>query len=138
MQVTNNPPSGSNNGILRFNTVADNVAQAGTPSGVQCLNVSVALSFSDSIVYGNLGTGGQVGGDPDCTWTYSDIQGGQAGTGNINADPLFENVSIEDYHIDPLSPARNFADPAATETLDIDGQARGESGRSDMGADEVH
>ncbi len=30
---------------------------------------------------------------------YSDIQGGYAGTGNINSDPLFVNPSIGDYHL---------------------------------------
>ena len=136
--ISGNPPSGAGGARLDFNSISGNLAQAGNPSGVICQSISTPLVFSNSIVYGNLGVDGQVGGDPDCTWTYSDIQGGQAGTGNINADPLFENVSIEDYHIDPGSPARNFADPAASETLDIDGQQRGESGRSDMGADEVH
>jgi len=31
--------------------------------------------------------------------TYSDIQGGWAGTGNINADPLFVDPANGDYHL---------------------------------------
>jgi len=39
------------------------------------------------------------------TVTYSDVQGGYAGAGNINADPLFVNVAGGDYQLQLNSPA---------------------------------
>jgi hypothetical protein len=55
------------------------------------------------------------------TVTYSDVQGGWAGTGNIDADPTFADA---EGHLSPGSPcidaADNTAVPADTEDLDGD------------------
>ena len=56
------------------------------------------------------------------TATYSDIQGGYGGTGNIDSDPLFTG----DYHLQPDSPCIDTGDPASP--LDPDGTI------ADMGA----
>jgi hypothetical protein len=37
--------------------------------------------------------------------TYSDVEGGYPGTGNIDADPLFVNVSQDDFRLSSGSPA---------------------------------
>jgi len=67
------------------NTVAENYAKTGAAPGVICSNSSEALT--NCILWGNnLGVGTQVN---TCTITYSDVQGGLAGTGNIDIDPLF-------------------------------------------------
>lgn len=60
------------------------------------------------------------------TVRYSNVQGGVAGIGNINSDPLFWNPATRDYHLRPGSPCINTGDPAAP--LDSDGS------RADMGA----
>ncbi len=39
--------------------------------------------------------------------TFSDIQGGFPGAGNINADPLFADASAGDFHLKPSSPCLN-------------------------------
>lgn len=123
-----------------FNSVIGNVGATNAVTGVECTSVLVPLTFSNNIVFGNQvsGSGVQVGGDSDCSWTYSDI-GPQtvAGTGNINQDPTFVDAEKRDFHLRPESPARDAADPAATLTRDIDGDARPAGKRSDMGADEV-
>jgi len=71
--------------------------------------------------------------------TYSDIQGGCVGTGNINADPLFVNAAAGDLGLGPGSPCWNAgidASPAAYGTVltDIIGTPRPVGYNYDMGA----
>jgi len=127
---------------LSFSTVSGNTGLSGANTGVDCSSsVFVPLTFNSSIVYGNTvgGTGAQVGGAM-CAWSYSDI-GPQtvSGTGNINANPLFTDPSVGNFHLQTGSPARNAADPAATLTIDIDLGPRpcASDDRRDMGADEA-
>jgi hypothetical protein len=122
-----------------FNTVAYNDGATDVITGVQCNVITPPISLTDSIVYGNevAGEGAQVGGDSSCTWTFSNIQDGPAGDGNIDADPQFVDIGSRDFHLMPLSPSQNVADPEATLARDIDGDIRPQGGRADMGADEV-
>ncbi|MCW5808022.1 MAG: right-handed parallel beta-helix repeat-containing protein [Deltaproteobacteria bacterium] len=124
---------------FEFNTVSNNVGALGTSTGVVCTLVTQALTLSNNIVFDNQIGGGrsQVGG-VNCAWTFSDIGPDTVtGTGNINADPLFVNVVQGNFHIQSASPAKNAADPAATLSVDFDGDARPQGGRRDMGADEA-
>ncbi|GAB3969642.1 hypothetical protein GCM10028806_16250 [Spirosoma terrae] len=70
--------------------------------------------------------------------SYSTIQGGYRGTGNIDKDPLFVDSSTGDYQLRDSSPAINMGDPSSTtETvslLDLAGKPRINQGRIDMGA----
>ncbi|UHG89597.1 putative Ig domain-containing protein [Spirosoma oryzicola] len=69
--------------------------------------------------------------------SYSDIQGGYTGVGNINQDPLFVDANRGDYHLKPGSPAINAGDPNSTEVStsdkDLDGNPRILQNRIDMG-----
>ena len=58
--------------------------------------------------------------------TYSDVQGGHPGVGNIAALPLFWNASGGDYHLKPGSPCIDTGNPASPS--DPDGS------QADMGA----
>jgi hypothetical protein len=64
--------------------------------------------------------------------TYSDIQGGYVGTGNIDADPLF---SGDGYHLTAGSPCIDAGTDAGVYE-DIDGDARPTGAGHDMGCDE--
>ncbi|MBT6129418.1 MAG: DUF1565 domain-containing protein, partial [Candidatus Marinimicrobia bacterium] len=64
------------------------------------------------------------GDDPSVT--YSDVQGGYEGEGNIDADPLFVNPDNGDYTLQSSSPCIDAGDPESD--LDSDGSI------SDMGA----
>jgi hypothetical protein len=55
---------------------------------------------------------------------YSVFQGGAAGPGNVNADPLFTDADNADYHLLPGSPAIDAADATLLPEVDIEGQAR--------------
>jgi len=99
----------------------------------------------------------------EITITYSDVQHGWDGEGNIDTDPLFvdsgywadandPNIPAEpndpnvvwvdgDYHLLPDSPCINAGDPnhpLDPNETDIDGQPRIIGGRVDMGSDEFH
>lgn len=53
-------------------------------------------TITNSILWGNTAPTGQeifITSSPMPTVTYSNIEGGYSGTGNINTDPLFANVS---------------------------------------------
>jgi hypothetical protein len=71
--------------------------------------------------------------------TYSNVEGGWPGTGNIDADPLFADAVNDDFHLTYLSPCRNAGDNSAvTELYDFEGDPRIAHGNVDMGADEFH
>lgn len=68
--------------------------------------------------------------------TYSDIQGGWSGAGNIDSDPLF--VDDDNFHLEPDSPCIDTGTPVSVDS-DIDGDPRPwqpNGGAWDMGADE--
>jgi parallel beta-helix repeat protein len=72
----------------------------------------------------------------NATVTYSVIQGGCWGQGNINADPLL----TPDGRLQASSPCIDAGDPdflPEPGQVDIDGQPRVMGGRVDIGADEV-
>ena len=115
--------------VIVSNTVVDNTA-SGTGTGIAVDN-QFSLNITNCIVWGN--------GLYNCTATYSDIQGGYPGEGNINADPRFVNAAGGNLHLLPDSPCINAGDPDFIPELnqtDIDGEPRLMLGRVDMGADE--
>ena len=131
----------TNTGMRRFefNTVSANNALGGSTTGVVCALVGIPVTFSNNIVFDNqIGAGRtQVGGN-NCSWSYSDIGPDTVtGTGNINQDPLFVAPGQGNFHIAPTSPAKDAADPAATLSFDVDGEARPQGAGRDMGADEI-
>ena len=65
--------------------------------------------------------------------TYSDVQGGWPGEGNIDADPLF--VGGGNYYLRPMSPCINAGTDAGVYE-DKDGQTRPWGQDFDMGSDE--
>ena len=78
--------------------------------------------------------------------SYSNVEGGYPGQGNIDVDPLFFRLGyldavgalIEgDYHLQPTSPCIDAGDPNYLEEpneTDLDGNPRVIGGRIDMGA----
>jgi hypothetical protein len=122
-----------------------------------------SLVLTNSTLWGNTAPSGgaQISGCNPII-TYSDIQGGRNGTGNIDADPLFVDpegadsipgTADDSLRLQPGSPAIDAGSNAAlpsdasdldgdgdtTEPIpfDIDGNPRVANGRVDMGAYEV-
>ncbi len=75
--------------VLIYNcTVSGNYATSTTTSGNGFYASGTDDVVRNSIFWGNTGgTAEQITGSP--TVTYTDVQGGFAGTGNINSDPIF-------------------------------------------------
>lgn len=123
--------------ILRgmHNTFAYNNA-GGAATGRAIDLFSATVDLSNSIIWGHASSLN----DAAQTITYSDIQGGYAGTGNIDEDPLFIDPSAANFHIQHTSPA---IDQCATgQTYDFDNELRPiiyarPSTPYDMGADEA-
>jgi|GEM_PF-750184 len=105
------------------------------------LAVGSNVTISNCIIVGNLSSINiDISGGSTATVTYSDIQGGWPGAGNIDANPEFVDLAGGDYHLTADSPCVNAGDPGFVADpcdTDIDGQARVINGRVDMGADEL-
>ncbi len=119
---------------FEFNTVADNQATTdGRASGVNCFT-SPALTVRNNIVFAGIGPDAL---DGNCAWTFSNVEGGVTGAGNINADPMFESAATGNFHIVSGSPVIDIADPTSDEIIDFDGDDRPLGDGYDMGADEL-
>jgi hypothetical protein len=84
-----------------------------SPSGTATLRNTIVRATSGVSIQQTNGT---------VNATYSDIEGGYAGTGNFDADPLFWNAGGGDFHLLPSSPCIDAGDPA--DPLDADGSVR--------------
>ncbi|NOY65045.1 MAG: hypothetical protein GXO97_06600 [Nitrospirae bacterium] len=133
-------------------TIAGNYAR-GNGGG---LNITGSTTIKNSIIWGNTAPSSpQI--DGAATVTYSDVEGGFSGTGNINADPLFVDLqqatsgnptTAGDFHIQSGSPCIDTGTSAGTPADDIDGDSRPQDGDGlgsgttgdgsdyDMGSDE--
>jgi parallel beta-helix repeat protein len=123
--ATNNSSS-----VIVSNTVVDNTA-SGPGTGIAVDN-QFSLNITNCIVWGN--------NLYNCTATYSDIEGGYTGEGNINTDPLFVDAAGGNLHLQHGSPCINAGNPnyvPGPYETDIDGDPRIIGLRIDMGADEV-
>lgn len=91
---------------------------------------------TNCIIWGNSPDQIRNVGGGNAIVTYSDVQGGYAGTGNIDAPPMLD----ANYHLLPGSPCIDTGDPASAPpdfpSDDIHGDARPLGAAYDMGADE--
>jgi hypothetical protein len=58
------------------------------------------------------------------TITYSDVEGGFMGEGNIDANPMFVNAATGDLRLQSTSPCIDNANGAVAPEFDLDGNAR--------------
>jgi predicted outer membrane repeat protein len=116
-------------------TFSGNLASS---SGGAIFNDDSSTTVTSCILWGN--SYEQIYGS-GVTVTYSDVQGGWAGVGNIENDPLFTDPYNGDYHLYEDSPCIDAGDPnyiPGPNETDLDGNPRVVGGRIDMGAYEFN
>ena len=104
-------------------------------SGIYC-GEDTSVSITNSILWGHSAQGYPEilkATTASVNVTYSDVEGGWSGTGNIDMDPRF--VGGGDFHLDVGSPCVDAATDAGV-YWDIDGDARPHGSGFDMGSDE--
>ena len=129
-------------------TVADNFSAAGGTLSLFGGNLwpSSDVQINNCILY-NGGNEITIYDGSEIQVTYTDIQGGWWGAGNLNIDPLFMNRGTwswdgtwqsGDYHLQGWSPCIDAGDPSfQTVGTDIDGDPRILGQIIEMGADEL-
>lgn len=116
---------------VRDSTFVGNTTTATTGAGFY--NTSGSSTLANCIFWGNTGSGGATANNQITaaggtnTVSYSLVQGGATGTGNLNVDPLFVNLATGDLHLQATSPAidagSNTLIPTGI-TVDLDGLTR--------------
>jgi len=122
--------NGSSNPTITNCTFTLNSASNG---GSGIYNNASSPIIKNSIIYGN--SGGNIFKDDWSfpTVTYSCIQGGYTGTGNIATDPLFVNAP-GDVHLQAGSPCKDTGTSVGAPSVDLDGISRPQGSGYDMGA----
>ena len=99
---------------------------AGTMGGAIHINTNANIvghaDLFNTVVWGNEAPSGpQISGQGQ-TVLYCDVEGGYAGTGNIDADPLFRAVPGAEYEPRPGSPVNDAGDNSliVVDRLDLD------------------
>jgi len=103
-------------------TFVANVATSHAVGGLR--NQGSSMTIANSIFWDNEGMGGAQGsannisGNP--TVSYSIVEGGFSGTGNLSSDPLFVDVTNRDLRLTSVSPAVDAADNSMATPLPLD------------------
>ena len=87
------------------NTIVGNSAVS-EGGGIFVDNCILDVDIVNTILWGNTApSGAQIGedGGPFVDITYSDIQGGFSGTGNIDADPIFVSGPLGGYYLSQIA-----------------------------------
>jgi hypothetical protein len=101
--------SGPTQARLEHCTIVDNVVEDGSVFGDNWGGVFGSATLVDCIVRGN---DAAVQVDARASVTFSNVEGGFPGAGNLDLDPLFADAFNGDYHLLAGSPCIDAGDPA--------------------------
>ena len=127
----------SNQGTVTNCTFSGNFAQEG---GGAVYDESGMVKYLNCILWNDSGQGGNPEFSPGYTnyypnmITYSCVQGGYPGTGNISADPMFVGDSGNSVQLQSGSPCVDAGTTAGAPAADLLGRFRPLGGGVDMGA----
>jgi PKD repeat protein len=118
-------------------TFYDNAATTG--GAIQCVRFPLdqvgSIEVRNSILWGN--TPSSIDGnnlEVVLTVSYSLVQGGATGAGNIESDPEFSSPNTGNFLLDASSPAIDSARASDSPSVDYFGMARPQGNGVDMGA----
>ncbi|MGA1842273.1 MAG: FG-GAP-like repeat-containing protein [bacterium] len=126
--------------ITNCTIVGNSASYTGTGGALYLWGTTAVIN--NSIIWDNFPA--QDGESESMTITYSDVEGGYPGIGNINADPLFINQNEGDLHLQAGSPCIDSGTNVGAPADDKDGLVRPQDGDGDglgvcdMGAYEAY
>ncbi|HUW20926.1 MAG TPA: right-handed parallel beta-helix repeat-containing protein [Sedimentisphaerales bacterium] len=124
------------NNLICYNSVTDSSQWPGDSSGIES-DGGAHVIITNNILWGNLPPQiDDVDGTATLSVTYSNVEDGWPGEGNIDEDPLFVDAANGDYHLQVDSPCINAGDPGFVPQpgeTDFEGNPRALLGRVDMG-----
>ncbi len=95
-----------------------------------------SATIVNSILWGHSIAALELDGISTATVTYSDVEGGWPGAGNINADPLFRGPQSGNYRLREESPCVDSGTPEGAPDVDIRGVYRPHGEGYERGAHE--
>jgi hypothetical protein len=114
-----------NTGTIINNSIYNNVNTSG---GAFCIiGASTAVNSVNNVLWNNSTTpsGSQINiNSGSITVTYSNVEGGYTGTGNISDDPMFNNPSNADFTFEANSPLVDAGTNTGAPSTDFDGNSR--------------
>jgi hypothetical protein len=111
---------------------------AGLGGGISLILSNNTINISNSIFWNNIAATDSSIYDNQSnslTVTYSNVERGFTGTGNINSDPLFIDVSTHDFHLSENSPCIDVGTNTGNPTTDFDGNPTEQDGNDDSSDD---
>jgi hypothetical protein len=111
------------NASFHNDLIYDNSSLNGSGGGIFLYSSTSFVDMKNAIIYGNsANSDDQIFGVGNIT--YSDVQGGYSGEGNIDADPQFSDAANDDFHFEANAPVVDAGTNDGIAATDFDGSAR--------------
>jgi len=111
------------NASFHNDLIYDNSSLNGSGGGIFLYSSTSFVDMKNAIIYGNsANSDDQIFGVGNIT--YSDVQGGYSGEGNIDADPQFSDAANDDFHFEANAPVVDAGTNDGIAATDFDGSPR--------------
>jgi predicted outer membrane repeat protein len=128
---------GGSNPVITNCTITGNMAEEEGAGVYQGTGPSNSPIITNSIIWGNIcdNDEGNIANWHQCSpvVTYSCVENGYSGLGNIDQDPKFIDPENMDFRLDSMSPCIDSANGEVASATDIDGNPRYDDAKSPTG-----